>query len=131
MREDITLKIKELGLSNSVIFVGSIPNVYDYLQAMDAMLFPSLYEGFGTVALESQCCGIPILASDVLPGNTKITECLEFMSLKETPKRWAEKVFEMTGRIERKDRSAEIRTAGYDINDTYKMLSEFYLSHAI
>lgn len=129
LREIIKHRIKSLELDQCVTLVGSISNVGDYLQAMDGMLFPSLCEGFGTVVLESQCCGLPTLASDVLPPNTIITECLELMTLKEPPEVWANKMINMCNRIKRKDRSAEIRAAGFDIKDTYKLLSDFYLSH--
>lgn len=130
LRHDVERQVASLGLSDSVVFLGSLPNVGDYLQAMDAMVFPSFYEGFGTVVLENQCSGLPTLATDGLTKETKITECLEFMNINDDPQKWAEKVIEMVGRIERKDRTEDIRKAGYDIKDTYKILSDFYLSHA-
>lgn len=130
LRCDIEKQIATLGLKEYVVFLGSLPNVGDYLQAMDAMVFPSLYEGFGTVVLETQCSGIPTLASDVLPQETRITDCLEFMSIKEEAKTWAEEIIKMYDTIERKDRTDEIRSAGYDIRDTYKLLSDFYISMA-
>lgn len=122
--------VRALGLNDKVVFVGSVPNVGDYLNAMDLMVFPSRYEGFGTAVLETQCNGLPTLASDVLPKETRVSSCLEFLSLKHhAPKEWAEKALEMYGRIERKDRTDEVRTAGYDIKDTYRLLSDFYLKH--
>lgn len=130
LRHDVERQVASLGLSDSVVFLGSLPNVGDYLQAMDAMVFPSFYEGFGTVVLENQCSGLPTLATDRLTKETKITECLEFMNINDDPQRWAEKVIDMVGRIERKDRTEEIRKAGYDIKETYKLLSDFYLEHA-
>ncbi len=130
LRHEIELQVSSLGLTDSVVFLGSIPNVGDYLQAMDVMVFPSLYEGFGTVVLETQCCGLPTLATEGLPKETKITECLEFMNIHDNPNNWAKKAIQMTTLIERKDRTADIRKAGYDIQDTYKILSDFYLSMA-
>lgn len=129
LRKDIEENIEKSGLRNYVNLVGGVSNVGDYLQAMDAMIFPSIYEGFGTVVLESQCCGLPTLASDVLPEDTRVTGCLEFMSLKASPKEWADKILYMIGVLERKDQSDLIRNAGYDIKDTYKWLSDFYLSN--
>ncbi len=129
LRHEIESQVSSLGLTESVVFLGSLPNVGDYLQAMDVMIFPSLYEGFGTVVLETQCCGLPTLATDGLPRETQITECLEYMNIHDEPSNWAKKVLDMVDKIERKDRSDEIRKAGYDIKDTYKMLSDFYLTH--
>lgn len=127
----IERQVRVLGIKDKVVFVGSVPNVGDYLNAMDLMVFPSRYEGFGTAVLETQCNGLPTLASDVLPKETRVTPCLEYMSLKHrTPKEWAEKALEMYVCVERKDRTDEVRAAGYDIKDTYQVLSDFYLNHA-
>lgn len=129
LEDAIKERIKKLHLENNCIFLGSIPNVGDYLNAMDVMVFPSLYEGFGTVVLEAQCNGLPTLASDVLPKDTQITECLEFMNLNEPASKWSDIILKMFSSIGRKDRTAEIQLAGYDIKDTYKLLSDFYLTH--
>ena len=130
LKEEIEKHAENLKIQENVIFLGSLTNVGDYLQAMDAMIFPSLYEGFGTVVLETQCNGLPTLASDRLTKDTQITECLEFLGLNESPDVWADKVLYMHHKIIRKDRTNEIRVAGYDIRDTYKILSDFYLTHA-
>lgn len=130
LRKEIEMQVNSLVLTNYVSFLGSLPNVGDYLQAMDIMVFPSFYEGFGTVVLESQCCGLPTLATDGLTRETKITECLDFMDINDNPEKWADRAINMVESIERKDRTEEIRKAGYDIQDTYKLLSDFYLTHA-
>lgn len=129
LKDSLIQKAEALGLSNDIVFLGNHPNVGDYLQAMDAMIFPSFYEGFGTVVLETQCSGLPTLASDVLPKETKLTECLEFMSIKDnTVDEWANKALEMVSMIKRQDRTDAIREAGYDIKDSYKIMSDLYLS---
>lgn len=129
LEDNIRNKIKECNLSDSVAFLGSVNNVGDYLQAMDAMIFPSVYEGFGTVVIESQCAGLPTLASDVLPAETKVTECLQFLSIKtDSVEKWANKILQMIENVNRIDRSDEIKKAGYDIKDSYRILSDFYLS---
>ncbi len=65
-------KVKELGLEKRVIFTGYVSD--DHLQALYSgatfFAFPSLYEGFGIAALESICCGTPVLASN----NTALPE---------------------------------------------------------
>lgn len=128
LRGEIEKQVVDVGLKEKVVFLGNHPNVGDFLQAMDAMIFPSFYEGFPTTVMESQCNGLPTLASDTLVKEVQITECIEFMSIKkDSPKEWAGRICTMYKSIERKDRTNQIRQAGYDIKNTYKLLSNFYL----
>lgn len=128
LKDSVRKQVDDMSLGDSVVFLGNRKNIGEYLQAMDAMIFPSVYEGFGTVVLESQCNGLPTLASSALPKEIKITDCLEVMSLKKKPYEWATTIMHMVETIKRKDRKSEVKNAGYDITDTYKMLSEFYLT---
>ena len=52
-------------LSDHVHFTGYIsdPDLAELLNASDALVFPSLWEGFGLPAVEAMSCGIPVLAS--------------------------------------------------------------------
>ncbi|WP_209599304.1 glycosyltransferase family 1 protein [Ruegeria sp. HKCCSP351] len=52
--------------SESIVFTGEIddPELAALLNAADALVFPSLWEGFGLPALEAMSCGTPVLSSD-------------------------------------------------------------------
>lgn len=128
-------KIKEecekLNISHAVTFLGVKNNVGDYLNAMDCFIFPSLFEGFGTVVIEAQCNGLNVLASDSIPHETKVTDLVDFMSLKMNYKQWSEKVIEMIqeGASNERERYADlVKKSGYDIRDTYSDLENFYLT---
>jgi glycosyltransferase involved in cell wall biosynthesis len=54
---------KELGLWESVNFLGRTDKVIEYLRGLDAFILTSKYEGFGLVLLEAMDAGIPIVAS--------------------------------------------------------------------
>jgi N-acetyl-alpha-D-glucosaminyl L-malate synthase BshA len=56
---------RELGVANDVLFVGSVPNIRDYLSVADAFLLPSESESFGLAALEAMACEVPVIASRV------------------------------------------------------------------
>lgn len=57
-------KIRSMHLENDVIQYDFVPDVYNWYSAMDALLFTSIYEGFGLVAVEAQISNLPVLASD-------------------------------------------------------------------
>lgn len=127
LEKDIREQITLLGLEDHVVFLGSRSDVGDVLTAMDAFVFPSFYEGFGTVLIEAQCSALPVLASDTIPAETKLCDCVEFASIKENPEVWAEKILALIEKTERCDNGALIREKGYDICQSYKWLQKFYL----
>ncbi|HEX5387598.1 MAG TPA: N-acetyl-alpha-D-glucosaminyl L-malate synthase BshA [Gemmatimonadales bacterium] len=53
----------ELGVSESVRFLGRLDSVAPLLQATDLFLLPSQSESFGLAALEAMACGAPVVAS--------------------------------------------------------------------
>lgn len=59
--------ISELALGDIVRLVGWTDDPTPYYHAADALLVPSLWEGFGLVCIEGMSTGLPVIASDV-PG---------------------------------------------------------------
>jgi len=60
-------RIRELGLSTSVRFLGPQPQdvLREYYVAADVTVLPSYYESFGMVALEAMACRSPVVGSRV------------------------------------------------------------------
>jgi glycosyltransferase involved in cell wall biosynthesis len=58
---------KELGVLDSVTFVGSVPNneLYKYYQSHEVYLNTTSYESFGVAVIEAASCGIPIVSNKV------------------------------------------------------------------
>ena len=54
-----------LGIHDKVHFVGWSNEVEKYLYQADIQLIPSLWEGFGLVAVEGMSTGLPVVASNV------------------------------------------------------------------
>ncbi|HEY4904197.1 MAG TPA: glycosyltransferase family 1 protein [Candidatus Sulfotelmatobacter sp.] len=63
----LSLEIQRLGLSQDVVFVGSrtTEELAELYRGALALMFPSLYEGFGMPPLEAMACGTPVLTSNV------------------------------------------------------------------
>jgi glycosyltransferase involved in cell wall biosynthesis len=55
-----------LGVLNAVHEIGSVDDetLVAWYNAADALVFPSLWEGFGWPPLEAMACGTPVVASD-------------------------------------------------------------------
>ncbi len=129
LETEIREQCNKLGIEDRVIFAGIRSDVNRILQAMDVFVLPSLYEGLGIVAVEAQAAGLPCIASDRVPEECVRTNGLvHFLSLKETPDRWAQEVLQQM-LFKRTDRSSEIRRNEYDIRENAKWLQDFYLTH--
>lgn len=66
-----TQLVKKLHLSNDVIFYGYVPieELIRFYKNAEALLFVSLYEGFGLPLLEAMACGTAIITSNVSATN--------------------------------------------------------------
>ncbi|HWF10482.1 MAG TPA: glycosyltransferase [Bryobacteraceae bacterium] len=53
------------GVSESTHFAGAVPDVRPYILAARAVVLPSSQEGLPRSVMESLCCGIPVLGSDI------------------------------------------------------------------
>ncbi|GGG05109.1 N-acetyl-alpha-D-glucosaminyl L-malate synthase BshA [Paenibacillus aceti] len=59
----IQCKIKEMGLSERVHFLGKQDDIAQVISMADVLLLPSEKESFGLVALEAMACGVPTVGS--------------------------------------------------------------------
>lgn len=57
-------KVKEMGLTDRVVFAGKQDDVAQVISLADVMLLPSEKESFGLVALEAMACGVPTVGSN-------------------------------------------------------------------
>lgn len=76
-------QVSNLGLDQRVIFYGLSSNVNDLLQAMDAFVLPSKYEGFPLVIVEAQASDLSCFVSNNVSNEVKLTDKLSFFDLEE------------------------------------------------
>ena len=57
--------VRELGLEESVCFLGKQESFVEILKRSDLFLLPSETESFGLAALEALSCGVPVVASNI------------------------------------------------------------------
>lgn len=123
---EVKRKIKELNLEESVKFLGMRNDVPELMQAMDCFILPSRFEGLPLVGIEAQTSGLLCYLSDVITDEIKITDLVNFISLKKTPEFWAKRIVKNRKYI-RKNKIEEITTSGYNIDREIKKIEKFYV----
>ena len=126
LRHEIETIISDNGLEDYVILVGSVNNVQDYLNAMDVFVFPSLYEGFGIVAIEAEATGLPVIAAEQLPRDMNVTGDVKFESLDDIDG-WISDILNVDP-TERTDRTYSIIEKAHDSYSVAKTVRDLYLS---
>ena len=117
-REMLTQKAHEIGVENDILFVGMQKNINDWLDCFDIFVFPSLFEGLGIALLEAEANGLPVVASkDVIPVEVKLNSNFKFISLKSSPKAWANVIqsFKGSDRIPYNAVEDSFKKSGWDI----------------
>jgi len=127
-----TMEKRAKGISKNIIFVGTTDRVSDYLQAMDGMLLPSLFEGLPLVAVEWQLNGLPCIFSDVITKDCCFTDNVEFLSLEKDPSVWAKEIVLMIKKnsnreILSKEAVSNADRAGFNIKNNARVLRKIYL----
>lgn len=125
LKDKVKNKIKQENLEQSVIILSAIENIYEYYQAMDIFVLPSLYEGLGVVLIEAQIAGLPCFASSNITDEAKITPLLEFLDINNIYE-WKDKIALCKKNEDRLKYKEEIEKAGYNIKIEAKKLAEFY-----
>lgn len=122
-------KAAEMGIANNCIFLGMRSDIPDVMQAMDVLAMPSLFESLPVTGIEAQAGGLSVIASTGIPDEMNAIDMVEFISLEDGEKVWAEKLIEKA-KQPKVDTIEKIKKAKYDIHMLVPWLQEFYLSRA-
>lgn len=131
LREEIVSKTRELRYPDNVVFVGTTPNVNEYLQAVDIFAMPSRYEGFSIAALEAQTAGCYCLLSDRFTEEIVITDRVELLPIDDAQK-WADRIIEISqSSILMNDNAREmankiVKQAGFDEDIVDEQIEKLY-----
>jgi len=124
--DDTKKLVEDLGVRNKTIFYGKSNKTYEMYSAFDLFLFPSLFEGLPLVGIESQCNGLPILASTGISKEMQITDLVSWLNLSEKEDIWVEEIIKISQNLTRNDYSVEIENSGYSIEKELPKLENIY-----
>jgi len=132
LKNKIQNKVNQYNLSNNVLFLGSRSDVNELLQIMDIFVFPSIYEGLPVTLIEAQAAGLKCIISDEITKEVEITNHISYLSVKEEPQTWSDKIKkiirECNRKNDRKNMKKEVMGAGYDAQQVAIKLQNFYLN---
>lgn len=127
LAEKVKSKVAEKGLSDCVHFLGNRKDMNRIYQAMDVFVFPSLFEGLGIVAIETQAAGVPIVCSEGLPPETDITPIYRKLLLSDGAEKWANAALEMAQNPSAHTNMQKyVIDAGFDMDATAKYMENYY-----
>jgi glycosyltransferase involved in cell wall biosynthesis len=128
LQDEIITQAKQKDVYNDIIFVGIVPNVFDYEQAFDVFILPSLHEGLPLSIIEAQVSGLPCITSKGLVSTEcSVTDLVTYLPINQGAGVWADKIQDIAA-IERHDRLQDVAEAGYDAATSAKDLQEFYIN---
>lgn len=114
--EETKERAASLGLRDAVMFLGNVGNASEWYQGMDVFAMPSLWEGLPVSGMEAQAADLPCVFSDDITEEAAVLPTTSFISRKQPPKVWAERILALRNLPARTSRKAELQAAGYDVN---------------
>ena len=111
-------------LKDSIVLVGSKKDVHNYYFAMDVFTSSSLYEGFGTTAIESQATGLPTLLSKGFPEVVAVSDLCRRLDFNK--QEWIDAFISFKGVRKPEEGMKEVINHGYDAKKVAKYLETIY-----
>lgn len=123
LREEVEKKVIKLNLLGKVLFLGFRNDINQIMQASDAVILPSIYEGFPVTAIEAQAAGLPFFMSDTVSKEALIKSNSMAISLNETADEWAAKI---TANLNKMPDNQIMYEKGFDIESVANYLLRLY-----
>lgn len=123
--KDLIALANRLNIERQIRFLGQRKDIPQLLSAMDAFLFPSLYEGLPVALIEAQAAGLMCFASSVITKEVQVLDSIQFLSLDLSAAEWADHVIQAANLYSR-DVQSQFRKSKWNIYNSSKILAEYY-----
>lgn len=129
LENELKQEVKNKCLENRVKFLGVRSDIPQLMSSADYMIFPSLFEGFGVVLVESQAVGLAAIASNHVPKEADFDLGLvKFLSL-DSVNDWVDSLLKPKPLTPIEEEISEVlKQKGFDAFTNAKELTEFYKS---
>jgi glycosyltransferase involved in cell wall biosynthesis len=121
---EIKDKVKSMGIEKNVIFIENVSNVSKLIQAFDAFLMPSLYEGFPIAGVEAQAAGLPIFVSNTVTQDLALTKSIKYLPLEKDA--WVRELLKFQP-YRNLNAVGQIREKNFDFVNTANIVEQIYL----
>ena len=125
LRNEIESMCQRKNIKDKVLFMGNVNNVNEWLQAIDFLLMPSLYEGIPVTLIEAQASGLRSFASENITKEVNVTGTVEYIPLDE--QKWVDTVRKIQYYNRNVETSTRLKSNGYDVRANVKGLEKIYL----
>lgn len=126
LRQTIEELSIELGIRDKVIFAGMCSDVAPYLQMMDVVLFPSLFEGIPMALIEAQANGLPCLIANTVSQEIKVLKTTEFVRLDSGEVYWKDTLLHMMPFSREKSAVELVANSPFNLRKTIEKLQSIY-----
>jgi len=129
LRPEIEQRARGLGVAEKTVFAGVRDDVPRLLGAMDAFVFPSLWEGLPLALLEAQAAGAPCIISDAISEEADVVRRLIYRAaLARAPGEWAEIVLNAAGAVRtgRAEAVSNLKGSSFDIESSTEQIYGLY-----
>lgn len=138
LEQQLRERVAEYGLDIQVRLLGIRKDIPELLNAADAFLLPSLFEGFPVVLVEAQAAGIPCIVSDRVSAEVDLgLGLLQFLAVPdqvipsgcaETTNAWADALERINGVPipSELDRRRILQASGYSVSGSTNRLTDLY-----
>lgn len=127
LHDTIKKQCEELGISGAVIMPGSRFDTENFYQAMDAFVFPSLWEGLPVAVVEAQANGLTCLVSDVITKDVNLTDLITYLPLNDKIQ-WLRSLDEAKNTLHKKiSDNNKLKLHPFDSQTVALELQTFYL----
>ncbi len=112
-------KAAQMGIAESINFLGLRRDIPAILAAGDIFIFPSFFEGMPNTVIEAQALSLRCIISDTITPEAGITELAEYLPLGNA-RQWAAAALEFADGYERKNMTDIFIEKKYDTLSTSK-----------